>query len=119
MRVAKELSDSISMVRANFEANLISHANTVKMDNEKAYAEHVKLCVKSAQPIIEHDKAELTKAIASMPTPVTTTPDVIAQAESIAKAKAKAPKAKAPKAPKAPETVTTTETKEPVSLISQ
>lgn len=105
IRVATELSDSIGMVRQNFEANLINHANTVKMDNEKAYAEHVKLCVKMAQPIIEHDSTELTKAIASMPVAETPKADVLAQAESIAKAKA--PKAKAPKAPKTKTPVTT------------
>jgi hypothetical protein len=110
IRVAKELSDNIGMVRANFEANLVNHANTVKMDNASKYAEHQRLCVKMATPIIEHDRAELTKAIEALDNANATVKsiqnDVIAQAESVVKAKApKAKKAKAPKAPApAPET---------------
>ena len=120
VRVAKELSDAVSMARLNFEANCLEYAKATAKDNPEAYKTHVALCQKMGTPLKEHDTNELTKILATMPKPETETKkpetDVIKQAETIIKSKGKG-KGKAP-AP-APETqapAPAPETKEAVSV---
>ena len=77
IRVAKELSDNVRLVRDNFTANLISYAGEVMRDNAEAYKVQVGLAQKAGMPIYNHDIAELNKAIKAQ-----------AEAQAIATAKA-------------------------------
>lgn len=62
-RVAKPLSDSVTLIRQNFVANLQQYAELVATDRQKDYASQVEMSAKAGQPILAHDKAELDKAI--------------------------------------------------------
>jgi hypothetical protein len=81
IRVAKELSDNVRLVRDNFTANLLSYAGEVMRDNAEAYKTQVGLAQKAGMPIYQHDLAELDKAVKAQ---------AEAQAQATAKAKAKA-----------------------------
>ncbi len=63
-KVAKELADSVRLVRENFTANLVNYAGTVIAERAEEYRNHVELAQQAGKPIIDHDKAELEKAIA-------------------------------------------------------
>jgi hypothetical protein len=63
IRVDKELSNSVKMVRDNLAANLVSYAGEVMEQHSEDYKTQVELSVKAGQPIAQHDKAELTKAM--------------------------------------------------------
>lgn len=73
VRVAKEISDNVRLVRDNFTANLINYAGEVMRDNPEAYKAQVASAQKAGEPIYNHDIAELNKA-------------TIAKAEAVAKA---------------------------------
>jgi hypothetical protein len=77
IRVAKELSDNVRLVRDNFTANLVSYAGEVMRDNADGYKVQVGLAQKAGEPIYNHDIAELNKAIKAQ-----------AEAQAIATAKA-------------------------------
>ena len=62
-RVAKPISDSVTLVRQNFVANLMSYAEQVATEKQEDYASQVEMANKAGQPIIAHDRAELDKAI--------------------------------------------------------
>ena len=51
IRVAKELSDNVRLVRANFEANLISYTGSVMNDNTEAYKAQLEQSNKAGAPI--------------------------------------------------------------------
>ena len=63
-RVAKAISDSVTLVRQNFVANLVDYAEQVLATKQKEYARQVEMAQVAGQPILAHDKAELDKAIA-------------------------------------------------------
>ena len=63
IRVAKELSDNVRLVRANFEANLISYTGSVMNDNAEAYKAQLEQSNKAGAPIGQHDSLELSKAL--------------------------------------------------------
>jgi hypothetical protein len=81
IRVAKEIADSVRLVRDNFTANLINYAGEVMRDNAEGYKAQVEIANKAGAPIYQHDRAELSKAIEAQ---------AVAQAEAVAKAKAEA-----------------------------
>jgi len=86
IRVAKELSDNVNMVKANFEQSLITHANTVKMDKPSEYKSACELSVKMGTPIAKHDREELTKAVMAIEAKAkaeTEAKAVISEAENI------------------------------------
>lgn len=62
-RIVKELSQSVGLVRENFTASLMQYANSVANDKADEYNELVKMCVKAGEPIHQHDKSELNKAL--------------------------------------------------------
>jgi len=62
-RVAKPISDSVTLIRQNFVANLQQYAEQVATARQEDYASQVELSAKAGQPIIAHDRAELSKAI--------------------------------------------------------
>ena len=63
IRVAKELSDNVRLVRANFEANLISYTGSVMNDNAEAYKAQLEQSIKAGAPIAQHDSLEISKAL--------------------------------------------------------
>ncbi len=63
VRVAKELSDNVKLVRDNFTANLISYAGEVMTEHSDEYKTQVALAVKAGEPIAQHDRVELSKAL--------------------------------------------------------
>ena len=81
VRVAKDISDNVRLVRDNFTANLLSYAGEVMRDNAEAYKVQVGLAQKAGMPIYQHDLAELDKAIKAQ---------AVAQATATATAKAEA-----------------------------
>lgn len=81
IRVAKEISQNVSLVRENFVAGLQNYTHTVRSENESAYNETVKACIKAGKPIAEADKANLEKAMKAM------VEAAIAEAEAQANAK--------------------------------
>jgi hypothetical protein len=63
IRVAKELSDNVRMVRDNFQANLLNYAGEVMTEHPDEYKTQLELSAKAGQPIAVHDSQELSKAI--------------------------------------------------------
>ena len=81
IRVAKEIGESVRLVRDNFTANLMAYAGQVINEHTEDYKAQIELARKAGEPILAHDKEELDKA---------NTQKAVAQAEAIAEAKAKA-----------------------------
>jgi len=65
IRVAKEISDNVRLVRDNFTANLINYAGEVMNQNTEAYKTQVELAHKAGEPIYQHDRVELSEALES------------------------------------------------------
>jgi hypothetical protein len=63
IRVAKELADSVRLVRENFIANLQHYAGSVRKDNPEGYTNEVRLNTEAGRPIVMADRAALDKAI--------------------------------------------------------
>ena len=63
IRVAKELADNIRLVRDNFTANLLNYAGGVSNEHPEAYGAQIEMARKAGEPVLAHDKAELTKAV--------------------------------------------------------
>jgi hypothetical protein len=63
IRVAKEISSHVQMVRENFVANLMDYTEKVATENQKAYGDTVKYAEKAGKPIHERQNSELEKAI--------------------------------------------------------
>ena len=79
VRVAKELGDSVRLVRDNFTANLLNYAGSVIRDNADGYKAQVALAKKAGEPIAQHDRLQLNLALQAK-----------AKAEAVAKAQAEA-----------------------------
>ena len=62
-KVAKEVADSVRLVRENFTANLMSYSNAVIAERKEDYSALVKSAIKAGEPILTHDNHELTKAM--------------------------------------------------------
>ncbi len=62
-RVTKPIAQSVSLVRENFVANLKAYAHTVATEKAEEYAMQVELAQEAGQPIIDHEKADIDKAI--------------------------------------------------------
>jgi len=61
--VAKEISQSVAMVRDNFVANLCGYALDVANNRKDDYGNMVNSARKAGEPIYQHDKAKLDEAI--------------------------------------------------------
>ena len=81
IRVAKDISDNVRLVRDNFTANLINYAGEVMNQNTEAYKAQIELANKAGEPIAQHDRLQLSKAIQAQ---------VEAEAEAVECAKTKA-----------------------------
>jgi hypothetical protein len=62
-KVAKPISDTVSLIRENFVANLNQYAENVASTRKNDYANLVASAIKSGQPIKDKDEAELSKAV--------------------------------------------------------
>lgn len=62
LKVAKDLSDTIRMVRENFTAGLLSYASGVIAKRGNDYKQMVELATKAGQPIVTRDKENLEQA---------------------------------------------------------
>jgi len=83
MKVAKDLADTVRMVRENFAAGLQAYANEVITDNPDGYKTQVEMAREAGEPIIARDRANLDKAL------VKAMEEAIAEAEGKAKPKSK------------------------------
>ncbi len=81
IRVAKEIGDSVKLVRDNFTANLLNYAGSVISEQGDSYKAQIALATKAGEPIYQHDRIELDKAIRAK---------AEAEAEALAKVKAEA-----------------------------
>ena len=79
IRVAKEVSDSVKMVRDNFVANLMQYSGEVMTNHADEYSNQLAQAERLGKPIAQHDTAELTKAL-----------EAIAEAEAEANKEAEA-----------------------------
>ena len=64
LRVAKELSEQIKVVRENFTASLVNYAGTVAKQNPDGYKSEVEACQKAGQPITAQANIDIEMAIA-------------------------------------------------------
>ena len=83
VRVAKEIGDSVRLVRDNFTANLLNYAGSVIKDNAEGYKTQVELARQAGEPIYQHDKNQLASALKAK-----AEAEAVAQAEAVAKAEA-------------------------------
>jgi hypothetical protein len=63
IRIVKDISDNVRLVRENFVAGLQSYAHEVITANTEAYNKQVADAVKAGKPIIDRDSNELVKAM--------------------------------------------------------
>jgi len=63
-RVAKPISDNVTLIRQNFVATLQQYTEQVAEGNKEGYGKVVTSARIAGEPIIAHDKAELSKAVA-------------------------------------------------------
>lgn len=66
VKVAKDISDNVKMVRENFVAGLQTYTNTVFNEHGEAYKAQIQKAVVAGKPIIEHDKEKLDEAMEKM-----------------------------------------------------
>jgi len=93
VRVAKELGDSVRLVRDNFTANLLNYAGEVIKNNTDGYKAQVALALKAGEPIYQHDRVQLDNALKARAEAVARAEAeavVKAQAEAVAQAQAQA-----------------------------
>jgi len=64
IRVAKELADSVRLVRENFVANLQQYAGSVRKGNTEGYSNEARLNAEAGKPIVMKDREALDRAIA-------------------------------------------------------
>ncbi len=62
-RVAKPISDSVTLIRQNFVANIQQYAEQVATDRQEDYAKQIEMARVAGRPIVAHDRIELDKAI--------------------------------------------------------
>jgi hypothetical protein len=63
-KVAKELANSVQLVRQNFTAGLLTYASQVITDNPDGYKAQVEAAREAGQPIQTSDREKLDRAIA-------------------------------------------------------
>jgi hypothetical protein len=63
IKVAKDISDNVKMVRENFVAGLQTYANTVFNENGEAYKAQITKALEAGKPIQAHDKEKLDEAM--------------------------------------------------------
>ena len=66
IRVVKELSDQIRIVRENFTYGLLSYADTIQKARPKEYKAQVEASRKAGEPIAQKDAVDLATYLASL-----------------------------------------------------
>ncbi|MBI2851966.1 MAG: hypothetical protein HYX84_02515 [Chloroflexi bacterium] len=79
IRVAKDISDAVRLVRENMAANLQSYANAVATENADGYGATARASAQAGKPIQDADARNLSDAIMAQ---------ALAQAEAVAEAEA-------------------------------
>ena len=79
-KVAKDIADSVKLVKDNFTAGLLAYASGVITDNPDGYKAQVEAAKVAGEPILTQDRANLDKALAE------------AMAEAVSEAQKKATK---------------------------
>ena len=83
-KVARDIADSVRLVKDNFTAGLLSYAKGVITDNPDGYKAQVGSAKVAGEPIQTKDRANLDKAVAEQMA------EAVAEAERKAKAEARA-----------------------------
>jgi len=65
-KVAKEIGDSVKLVKENFTASLLAYANGVIAENPDGYKAQVEKARRAGDPIVSRDRQNLEKAIAKL-----------------------------------------------------
>ena len=81
MRVVRELSDQIRIVRENFTYGLLSYAESVQKARPKEYKAQVEASTKAGEPIAQKDAVDLADYLASMKAEA----EKVAETEAVAK----------------------------------
>jgi hypothetical protein len=63
-KVAKDIADSVRLVKDNFTAGLLAYANGVITDNPDGYKAQVEMAREAGEPILNRDSVNLSKAMA-------------------------------------------------------
>ena len=92
VRVAKELSDNIRLVRENFSASLMNYAKGVIAENPDGYKQQVDTARQAGEPIVRKDNEKLQQALAKKVEQELA--EAKAEAQAQAKAHTEAPKPK-------------------------
>jgi hypothetical protein len=66
IKVSKDISDNVKLVRENFIAGLTEYTHTVYSENGEAYKAQVSKAMQAGKPILDNDKAKLNEAMAKM-----------------------------------------------------
>jgi len=82
IKVVKELSDSVRMVRENFTATLTNYASSVINENPEAYKQQVEAARRAGEPIVKRDNENMQEAMRQA------MEDAISQAEAQAETQA-------------------------------
>jgi len=88
IKVAREIADSVKLVRENFVAGVLAYAHEVLTENPDSYKAEVEANMEAGKPIIERDRQAIDNAMASMVEEAIEKADTSAQKPK-AKAKAK------------------------------
>jgi hypothetical protein len=80
LKVAKDIANSVRLVKDNFTAGLLAYANGVITDNPEGYKAQIEIAREAGQPILDKDSVNLSKAMA----------EAVAQGVAEATSKAKA-----------------------------
>jgi hypothetical protein len=83
-KVAKEVGDSVKLIRENFTAGLVAYATGVITENPEGYKAQIELAREAGEPIIAKDRANLDRAIANAMV------EAVAEAEAKVKGKGRA-----------------------------
>lgn len=84
LKVAKDVADSVRLVKDNFTAGLLAYASGVITDNPDGYKAQVDMAREAGQPILNRDSVNLSKAMAEA------VAEAVAQGVAEAETKAKA-----------------------------
>ena len=89
-KVAKDIADSVRLVKDNFSAGLVAYASGVITDNPDGYKAQIEMAREAGQPILTRDSVNLSKAMAEAVAQGVAEAQDKAEAEAKAKAKAEA-----------------------------
>ena len=84
-KVVKEISQTVTLIRENLVANLQDYTAQVAESKAKEYKVSVTSALKAGKPILDNDKAELSKAVQAQ------LDEAVRKAEAEAQAEAEAP----------------------------